>query len=61
MPTKPLEQPSEWASNLAYSVGPKATEDTKIDEAGAAPDGHIPGLNFPTTANELSAPSRSSN
>lgn len=56
MATKPTKIPDIWASADNYSLGPKVGRPTKTPELspiGAALEGHIPGKQFPTTANEF--------
>lgn len=53
---KPAETPDIWASDTLYIVGPKSGLPTKVSTASpiaAANQGHIPGKDFPTTANEF--------
>ena len=52
MPTKPLVTITEWASDLTWSIGPKVGQNTKFDYSGIAAQGHIPGIDNPSTANE---------
>lgn len=52
MPTKPVLTIVEWASDATWTIGPKVTQANKADYAGIAPQGHIPGIDNPSTANE---------
>ncbi len=52
MPTKPVLTITEWASDATWTIGPKVTNATKADYSGIAPQGHIPGIDNPSTANE---------
>lgn len=57
MPTKPTNNTPIFASDAAYSVGPKVGQPTKSADLGAtlAVEGHVPGKDFPTSANEFNA------
>lgn len=54
---KPVDSLPEFASDADYSVGPKVGQPTKSSDFGAAlsAEGHVPGKDFPTTANEFNA------
>lgn len=52
MPTKPLVTITEWASDATWTIGPKVGELNKADYSGIAPQGHIPGIDNPSTGNE---------
>lgn len=48
----PTTKPPIWASNNDYSFGPDINTPTKVDATSISPNGHVPGKDFPSTAQE---------
>ncbi len=51
----PATAPPPWASNALYTLGPDTGTVTKVDSTSVAPNGHVPGKDFPSTAQEMNS------